>query len=75
VDYVACWHRGRKRKNGHVCVNCGVACEECPCACYRAPQGACTACNGSGWVAIVRGNVAKFREYIERDYEGNNILG
>lgn len=62
-----CWHRGRKHRIGFVCRNCGVEVSECPCAFFRAPQGSCPWCQGSGFVAVVRGQVAKFREYLERD--------
>lgn len=62
-----CWHRLRLRpgKRGPLatCVSCGVLVEECPCAVYRQPSAACEMCLGSGWVSVVRGPVAMFREY------------
>ena len=32
---------------------------------YRTVDDDCRACDGSGWVAIVRGKIAKFRDYLE----------
>lgn len=67
MDWILCWHRGRKRGLGMVCQHCGVSLEGCPCACYRNPDQNCPACNGSGFVAIVRWQLSKFSEYVERD--------
>jgi excinuclease UvrABC ATPase subunit len=62
-----CWHRGRQSGKHILCIHCGVAVEECPCVSWRVPDGSCRACSGSGYVAIVRGNVAKFTEYVSYD--------
>lgn len=63
-----CWHRGRPRRKIWVCRHCGVAVEICSCdTSYRKPDPECIACQGSGWVAIVRGRIAEFREYLELD--------
>jgi hypothetical protein len=64
---ILCWHRAKVRGKILVCVHCGVAVEECPCVVYRVPDGACVYCNGSGYVAILRGNREKFAEYLTRD--------
>lgn len=69
MSNMLCWHRGRARGRGHVCRHCGVALEECPCAIHRQPGDDCSYCQGSGWVAVVRGQVQMFRDYIEHDPE------
>jgi hypothetical protein len=43
-----------------------VLVEECPCVKFRVPDGKCEICNGSGWVAVVRGAVEKYVEYLSR---------
>jgi hypothetical protein len=41
------------------CRHCGVAVQECVCFQWRqAAQTDCPACEGSGWVAIVRSKLA-----------------
>lgn len=62
-DSVLCWHRPLPRKGKHVCVNCGVSIEPCPCDQWRQADANCPACMGSGWVSLVRGKIAKFKEY------------
>jgi hypothetical protein len=59
MNFVYCWHRpGRMVGNVRTCRHCGVAIEECPCVEYRVVKGGATcACEGSGWVAIVRSKV------------------
>lgn len=59
-----CCHRLRMRGKHHTCAECGVLIEECPCVSWRVPDGSCVCCNGSGWVAFVRGHVDKFLEYL-----------
>lgn len=58
-----CWHRaGRMLRSGVVvCRNCAVAIEYCPCVdgSYRKCDPNCKACQGSMWVAVVRGRVSK----------------
>jgi hypothetical protein len=60
-----CWHRLRLRGRLQTCAHCGVQIEECPCVNWRVPDGSCRCCGGSGWVAVVRGQLAKFREYAD----------
>lgn len=61
-----CWHRLRIRGRHHVCKYCGVLVEQCPCVVnFRVADGGCPCCDGSGWVAVVRGKIAKFLEYME----------
>lgn len=63
---ILCWHRLMIRGKHQVCRHCGVAVEECPCVSgYRSPKDGCRCCSGSGWVAIVRGQIEKFIEYVE----------
>lgn len=68
MSEVLCWHRARAHGKFLVCIHCGVAVEECPCVQNnRVADGACVYCDGSGYVAIVRGRLAKFAEYLRRD--------
>jgi hypothetical protein len=62
-----CWHRpGHMIGRTRCCRYCGVGIEECPCSYYgRYPDGECTACRGSAWVAIVRSARAAFRAAVE----------
>jgi hypothetical protein len=60
-----CWHRMVIRKGRMVCKHCFVEVSECPCVSFRQPDGKCPICIGSGWVANLRGQVAKFLEYLE----------
>ncbi len=64
-----CWHRaGRMSPSGKVrtCRHFGVAVQECPCVDWsRSPKSDCPCCSGSGFVAIVRGKLAKFADYVE----------
>jgi hypothetical protein len=64
-----CWHRpGRELRHGiRLCRSCGVLIDWCPCVpdSYRKVDDRCLACGGSGWVAVLRGRLAKFREYVE----------
>lgn len=69
MSLMLCWHRGKAHGRYYACIHCGVSVEECPCACFRAPQGSCPCCSGSGWVSIVRGHLAKFMEYLDRHEE------
>lgn len=62
-----CWHRGKTSGKHLLCVHCGVAVEECPCVTWRVPDADCRLCDGSGFVAVVRGRLAKFREYLSYD--------
>ena len=62
-----CWHRLVIRKNRNVCMHCGVEITECPCVENRSPAGKCDLCMGSGWLALLRSNRAKFEEYLARD--------
>jgi hypothetical protein len=63
---VLCWHRLRVRASGlQTCLHCGVPILECPCVRFRVPDGKCCYCEGSGWVAEVRGRVQRFRELCD----------
>lgn len=64
MNDLLCWHRPRPNAKHLVCAFCGVLIEECPCVVWRVPYGDCTACDGSGWVAVVRGKGEKFAEYL-----------
>jgi hypothetical protein len=59
-----CWHRLRIRGKFSTCIHCGVLIEECPCVRWRVSDSDCLYCAGSGWVAVVRGDVEKFLEYL-----------
>lgn len=61
---IGCFHRpGKLIGRIRTCKWCGVAIEECPCVNWgRTPQLECPCCISSGWVAIVRGRIAKFLE-------------
>lgn len=59
-----CWHRLRiLRGRFNVCNNCGIGIEECPCVSCRVPKGDCLMCLGSGWLASIRSEVARFKEF------------
>lgn len=58
-----CWHRLRQRGRHSLCRFCGVQIEECPCVTWRVPNGKCELCSGSGWLATVRSEKARFSEY------------
>lgn len=53
-----CWHRPGKVLRGEdvrQCRNCGVAIEPCPCeGKQKRCESACRACDGSGWVGMLR---------------------
>jgi hypothetical protein len=47
------------------CRHCGVLIEQCPCVkLFRSVDDECRCCNGSMWVAVVRGRIAKFAEFL-----------
>lgn len=58
MDYAYCWHRpGKLTRTTRQCRFCRVAVEMCGCGDDgggRKAQGDCPACEGSGWVGIVR---------------------
>lgn len=61
-----CWHRLRITRNRlTVCRHCGVEVEECPCVRWRVVDPKCLFCDGSGWVAVVKGQMQRFREYVD----------
>ncbi len=64
--YVYCWHRpGRIGRGFWICRHCGIGVEECACVSYsRVPNGTCAACEGSGWVAIVRSKISAMRQTL-----------
>jgi hypothetical protein len=67
--YVYCWHRPGASIRGEIrrCRHCGVAVEECPGVAWRqaCDLGAqCPACEGSGWVAIIRSKSAELAQMI-----------
>lgn len=45
--------------------HCGVVIEECPHEPRKRYEDPCPCCGGSFWVAIVRGKIEKFRDYLE----------
>lgn len=61
---VLCWHRLRIAGRHYICRHCSVLVEECPCVTWRMVQDDCPCCMGSGWVAVVRGQVEKFAGYL-----------
>jgi len=66
VSGVLCWHRpGRMIGRTTTCRHCGVAIEECGHEPRKRHEEPCPCCGGSFWVAIVRGTLAKFAEYLE----------
>jgi hypothetical protein len=57
------------------CRFCGVAIEECPCVNWsRTPAENCPCCYSSGWVAIVRGRIAKTVEQFNDWAEARKTL-
>lgn len=66
-----CWHRPGnlkhfKRITLRVCRHCYVPVEECACLDYgRTPKSDCPACEGSGWVSLVRSRAQGVRDLIE----------
>jgi hypothetical protein len=63
-----CYHRPGKKigKTARACKYCGVGIEECPCLDWgRTTQPNCPCCLSSGWVAVVRGRIAKCLEVWE----------
>lgn len=66
MNFSYCWHRPGKLfrlRHFRVCRHCGVPVEECPCvSAGRTPQSDCKACEGSGWVAIIRSKRAHAQE-------------
>lgn len=61
---IKCWHRLRIRGKHHVYRHCGVAIEPCPCVTWmRSPDSHCPLCEGSGYLATVRSENARFTEY------------
>lgn len=60
-----CWHRPKPHGKISVCRSCGVAVEECPCVTWsRSVNADCLLCSGSGWIATVRSEIARFKEYV-----------
>jgi hypothetical protein len=67
MNYLYCWHRPGKSIRGEIrqCRHCGVAIEECVCAVWRqAASGDCVACEGSGWVGILRSKAAGLAQTV-----------
>ena len=68
MDPLYCWHQPGRRLKGEIyaCKRCGVAIEECGCVEYhRMPERLCRPCEGSGWVAIVRGRRAVVSQALD----------
>lgn len=69
-----CWHRPGNRWKGHIylCRHCEVAVEECPCVSFgRTPNPSCEICEGSGWIAILRGRMQVLRDFVFGGYIRN----
>jgi hypothetical protein len=64
--YFRCWHRLGRNREPFLCRNCGTIIEQCPCVQWRVADDKCNLCRGSGWLATLRGNIGKFKEYLER---------
>lgn len=65
--FMSCWHRPGKMVRGSVtCRFCGVFIVYCPCVgpTFRSVDDSCQCCNGSMWVAMVRGRIEKFGQQI-----------
>ena len=60
MDYAYCWHRpGKLHRIVRLCRYCRVAIEACVCGDDgRSAKSDCRACEGSGWVGIVRSKAA-----------------
>lgn len=61
-----CWHQLVIRGRLSLCRHCGVQVEPCPCVRWRDADPKCELCLGSGWLAVVRSEIEKFREYVDR---------
>lgn len=72
-----CWHRpGRiqafRRASFRMCRNCNVPLQECPCVDWcRTPNAACSVCEGSGWIAIIRSRAQTVRDVLGSFQEAN----
>lgn len=67
MNFTYCWHRpGRLTRSGvRLCRHCGVGIEDCPCVIWRqAGSKDCEACEGSGWVGIVRSKAASVAQAL-----------
>lgn len=67
MNYFYCWHRPGRSIRGEIraCCHCGVAIQECICFSWRgAPLSDCPACEGSGWVGIVRSKLATLAQMV-----------
>ena len=69
MQYIHCWHRpGRVTRSGVVtCRYCGVAIDWCSCVntfTFRNAIPDCDICEGSWWVAVIRGQRDKFAEFV-----------
>ena len=63
-----CWHQLRIRGRFKVCRHCGIGIEQCPCVAFdRVPKGDCILCFGSGWIAVIRSEAMRFREFAGLD--------
>lgn len=71
VNIPYCWHRpGRAFRQYRLCRHCGIAIEECPCVDWgRSPGQHCSACEGSGWVSVVRSRGRMLRDMLGADHE------
>ena len=68
MDYFYCWHRPGRVIRGEVrqCRHCGVAIEECVGVVWRRACAIdCAACEGSGWVGIVRSKAMGLAQAFE----------
>lgn len=67
MNYLYCWHRPGRSIRGEIraCRHCGVAIEECICFQWRqAGARDCPACEGSGWVGILRSKAAGLLQMV-----------
>ncbi len=67
MNFAYCWHRPGRVLRGEIrqCRHCGVAIEECPCVVLqRNVMPGCTACEGSGWVGILRSKSAAVKQML-----------
>ncbi len=61
-----CFHRpGRLIGGTRTCRHCGVGIEECGHEPTKRNGPPCPCCLGSGWLAIVRGKMGAFAQYVE----------
>ncbi len=80
MNFFACWHRSGRvllaevwrsgevvRPEIRACRHCGVAIEECPCVQYRVSKlgSNCPACEGSGWVGILRSKRETIKQALD----------